>query len=230
MATILIVDDEPGIRAFLADALADAGYEVVEAGDGTAALERLGEHEFDLMLLDLKMPGPYAGMDVLRRARAAWPRMPVIVLTAHGSVGTAVEAMHLGAADFVEKPLDGPGELRRLAARTMSQYVGASPRPGEEFVGRGMHREASRPRSLPLHRFLFELRRRHVYKVAAAYLAAGYVGLEVAQLLLPVLPLPEWTYTALAAMAIFGFPVALILGWVFDIAVIRTPATSHETG
>jgi DNA-binding NtrC family response regulator len=234
MAMILIVDDEPGIRAFMADALTDAGYAVAEAADGAAAVARLEEHEFDLMFLDLKMPGPRDGMDVLRRARALWPRLPVIVLTAHGSVGTAVEAMHMGAADFLEKPLDGPGELRRLAARAMSQYVGTSAahEPGStRWMSESTAGMPANPgRSARFHRFLRELRRRHVYKVAVGYLAAGFVGLEVAQLLLPVLPLPEWSYLLMVALAVLGFPAALVLGWVFDVTVTRTPATTPQSG
>jgi DNA-binding NtrC family response regulator len=235
MATILIVDDEPGIRAFMADALTDAGYRVVEAENGVAAMGELEGGTFDLMLLDLKMPGSHDGMDVLRHARAAWPRMPVIVLTAHGNVTTAVEAMRLGAADFLEKPLDGPGELRRLAARTINGYVAGSSQHLADVAGPTAEGAAetdltaagSGADTARFKRLLRELRRRHVYKVAATYLAVGFVALQSAQLLLPGLPLPGWTYRALVTLIILGFPIALVLGWVFDVQVTRTPAMTE---
>ncbi len=103
--TILIVEDERSIRSLLRTYLESEGYAVREAGDGTAGLEAIRESVPDVVLLDLSMPPPQ-GMDVLRALRqSTLPRKPaVIILTAYGSVKLAVEAMKLGALDFLEKP------------------------------------------------------------------------------------------------------------------------------
>ena len=121
MAQILVVDDEPGIRDFIAEALEDEGHVVTREGDAMAAMARLRARAFDLMLTDLRMPGVLNGMDLLRSARAETPEMEVIVLTAHGSVELAVEAMKLGAFDFLQKPVSGPAELRMLVARALER-------------------------------------------------------------------------------------------------------------
>jgi two-component system response regulator FlrC len=121
MPSILIVDDEPGIREFLADALAGDGHEPVQAADGAAGLRELHARAFDLMITDLKMPGALDGIDLLRAARSEQPDMEVIVLTAHGSVESAVEAMKLGAFDYLQKPLSSPAELRLLVARALER-------------------------------------------------------------------------------------------------------------
>ena len=109
MASILIVDDEPGIREFLADALASDDHDATSAADGVDALRHLHARAFDLMITDLKLPGPLTGVDLLRTARREQPEMEVIVLTAYGTVETAVEAMKLGAFDYLEKPVSSPG-------------------------------------------------------------------------------------------------------------------------
>src|SRR5690606_3212855 len=104
MARVLIVEDEEGIREFLSEALDDDGHEVTTAADGMEALRHLHGHSFDLMMTDLRMPGALDGMDLVRKARAELPEMEVIVLTAHGTVTDAVEAIKLGAFDFLQKP------------------------------------------------------------------------------------------------------------------------------
>jgi two-component system, NtrC family, response regulator AtoC len=121
MARILIVDDEAGIREFLADALGDDGHDTVSAGDGMQALQQLHERAFDLMITDLRMPGALDGVDLLRKAKADLPELEVIVLTAHGTVESAVDAMKLGAFDFLQKPLSGPTELRMLVSRALER-------------------------------------------------------------------------------------------------------------
>ena len=118
MAKLLIVDDEEGIRSFLGDVLEDEGHDVTLAADGAEAAELLRKRSFHLMLTDLQMPR-LDGMSLLRKARAEAPEMEVIVLTAHGTVETAVEAMRLGAFDYLTKPLSGPAELRLLTARVL---------------------------------------------------------------------------------------------------------------
>jgi two-component system response regulator FlrC len=119
MANILLVDDERSIRNFLALALTDDGHATVEADDGLSALARLRERAFDLAITDLRMPGALDGIDLLRTIRSEQPEVEVIVLTAHGTVDTAVEAMKLGAFDYLQKPLSSPAELRLLVSRAL---------------------------------------------------------------------------------------------------------------
>jgi serine/threonine-protein kinase len=120
VANILVVDDEPGIREFLVETLATDGHHLAQASSGDAAVKRLSEEPFDLLITDLRMPGKLDGMDVVREARRTHPETRVIVLTAHGSVATAVDAMKIGAVDFLEKPMSGPTELRILVSRALA--------------------------------------------------------------------------------------------------------------
>lgn len=102
---VLIADDEKNMRWVLSQALQAEGYEVVEAADGKEALAAVAEQEPDVMVLDHKMPAP-DGMEVLRRVRGKGYRFPIIMLTAHGNVQTAVEAMKAGASEYLTKPFD----------------------------------------------------------------------------------------------------------------------------
>jgi len=103
-ATILIVDDEEGIRRSLKGVLEDEGYRVLLAEDGDKALSLMEEESPDLVLLDIWMPGK-DGMVVLEEIRRGWPMLPVVMISGHGSIDLAVRATKLGAYDFVEKPL-----------------------------------------------------------------------------------------------------------------------------
>src|SRR3982750_2273901 len=105
MGRILIADDHDALRRGLKRGLAEAGHDVEEASNGNAAIERLHESYFDVVLSDLKMGGS-DGMDVLRTTRAMHPTTAVILMTAFGSVNTAVEAMKTGAFDYVQKPFE----------------------------------------------------------------------------------------------------------------------------
>src|SRR5438045_5511045 len=105
MGRILIADDHDALRRGLARGLAEAGHEIEEAPNGNAAIERLHDSHFDVILSDLKMGGS-DGLDVLRTARAMHPTTAVILMTAFGSVNTAVEAMKIGAFDYVQKPFE----------------------------------------------------------------------------------------------------------------------------
>ena len=118
MARILVIDDEEGIRSFLAEALEIDGHDVSTAVDGAAALEALSGSSFDVLLTDLRMPG-VDGMAVLAHAKSEHPGTEVLVLTAQGSIGKAVAAMRLGACDFLEKPLDGLDTLRLAVGRAL---------------------------------------------------------------------------------------------------------------
>lgn len=119
MPRILIVDDEKNIRVTLSDCLEQTGYQVSTAVDGAHALEKVGEEEFDLILLDMKMPG-MDGMETLRRLKHIRPDINVVMITAYGSVETAVEAMKLGAVDYLRKPFT-PDEIRAQVSAVLSR-------------------------------------------------------------------------------------------------------------
>src|SRR5580692_3176149 len=102
---VLIIDDEAEIRESLQALLEMEGFAVETAASGDAGLQRIGEQPFDLILLDLAMPGR-DGMDVLAEIRAHETRLPVILITAYGTVENAVRAMQSGASNFIQKPWD----------------------------------------------------------------------------------------------------------------------------
>jgi DNA-binding NtrC family response regulator len=114
---ILIVEDRDSLRRMLELALGDEGYDVAAAANGRAGIQLLAERAFDFVLTDLKLPD-VSGLQVLEASRAAQPRVPVVVLTGFGTVGAAVEAMKLGAYDFLEKPLE-IDDLARLIERAI---------------------------------------------------------------------------------------------------------------
>jgi DNA-binding NtrC family response regulator len=103
--TILVADDEKNIRNGLQLALEDEGYEVYLAADGDEAWKAITSNNIDLVISDLRMPG-LSGQDLLKRIVSSYPMMPVIILTGHGTIESAVEAMRNGAVDFVTKPLN----------------------------------------------------------------------------------------------------------------------------
>jgi len=114
--TILVADDEALARHSVAEVLQEEGYRVYEAADGTAALKLLDEVEVDLILSDLKMPGA-DGLAVLKKVREAYPQTMVMLITAYASVDTVVDALRLGAQDYLLKPLlldDVLHKVRRL--------------------------------------------------------------------------------------------------------------------
>jgi DNA-binding NtrC family response regulator len=116
---VLIVDDEKNIRLTLAHALEALGLESDTAVNGEEALAKLAEKRFGLMLLDLKMPG-MDGMEVLRRVRETRPDIKVIIITAHGTIESATEAIKLGAVDFIQKPF-APKEIRDLVTSVLDR-------------------------------------------------------------------------------------------------------------
>jgi len=118
-AAVLIVDDDATLRKALEDRFTFWDHEVVTAADGEAALAAASSATFDLVLLDLSMPG-LSGLEVLERLRAAGCRSDIVVLTAHGSVQNAVEALKLGADDFLTKPADFD-LLKRVVDRALEQ-------------------------------------------------------------------------------------------------------------
>ncbi|MCI0432835.1 MAG: sigma-54 dependent transcriptional regulator [Gemmatimonadetes bacterium] len=120
MARILVADDEEGLREFVAEALETEGHTVTRAADGAEARQQLARAAFDLVITDLRMPR-VDGMAVLQRVRAEQPETEIILLTAHGTVETAVEAMRLGAFDYIEKPIGSPGALRMVVSRALER-------------------------------------------------------------------------------------------------------------
>src|SRR6185503_14482482 len=102
--TLLVVDDELGIRSSLAGILGDEGWAVDLADSGEAALELLKGHSYRGIFLDVWLPG-IDGLETLRLMRRAGVEAPVIIISGHGNIDTAVRATKLGAFDFVEKPL-----------------------------------------------------------------------------------------------------------------------------
>jgi DNA-binding NtrC family response regulator len=105
MGKVLIVDDDNDLRAVVGDMLKEEGFEVSEAKDGVTALGAIKKNMPDAVLLDLKMPG-LDGIEVMQEIRKIDPRIPVIIMTAHGDIPTAVEAIQKGAYDFTIKPPD----------------------------------------------------------------------------------------------------------------------------
>ena len=101
---ILVVDDEKNILTSLKTALSLEDFSVLLAGSGELALKRLEDDDVDLVLLDVKMPG-IDGIEALRRIKDRRPQIPVVMMSGHGTIQTALEAVRLGAVDFVEKPL-----------------------------------------------------------------------------------------------------------------------------
>jgi two-component system, NtrC family, response regulator AtoC len=114
---VLIVDDEPNLRKILSAQLSRDGYDVLTAEDGEKGLAQLREHHIDLVITDLKMPR-VDGMTLLKRALEEEPELPVVMITAHGTIDTAVEALKLGAFDFVTKPFD-KDEVRQIVAKAL---------------------------------------------------------------------------------------------------------------
>lgn len=119
-ARILVVDDEEPIRITMSDLLRRRGYEVTVAEHGEAALALIHQRPFDLLLLDLKMPG-LSGIDVARRARERQPEVAIMILTGHGSLDSALDSMHLGVFDYMLKTAGPPEVLDRVAAALAQQ-------------------------------------------------------------------------------------------------------------
>jgi two-component system, NtrC family, response regulator AtoC len=135
---ILVVDDEPNLRRVLSAQLERDGYEVHAAEDGEQALAILKEHHIDLVITDLRMPR-IDGMELLRRAQKLDAELPVVMITAHGTVDNAVEALKTGAFDYLTKPFDQL-EVRTIVAkalRTRDLSAAEASRPFHEIPPEG---------------------------------------------------------------------------------------------
>ncbi len=117
--SILVVDDERNIRLTLSRALDTPDWSVQTAVNGEEGLQKMAGHDFDLVLLDLKMPG-MSGLEFLELVRRRRPQVRVIIITAHGTIESAVEAMKLGAVDFIQKPFS-PDEIRELVRGVLAR-------------------------------------------------------------------------------------------------------------
>ena len=117
MKPILIVEDETIMRESLRDWLADEGYQVETVEQGEEALEAIAHQDFGVVILDLKLPGK-DGLEVLKEAKAQSPQLEGIIVTAYPSVSTAVEAMKIGALDYLSKPFD-LNDLEKLIRDTL---------------------------------------------------------------------------------------------------------------
>ena len=115
----LVIDDEKNIRLTFSETLAQMGFDTHAAANGEEALLKMKTTDFDLVLLDFRMSG-MDGIEVLRCIREGYPKVRVIMITAHGTIESAVEAMKLGAVDFIQKPCT-PAEIRELVGKVMER-------------------------------------------------------------------------------------------------------------
>src|SRR6185369_12969793 len=129
-AKILVADDEQNLRRVLVAMLRREGHDVVQAASGVEAIERLAD--VDVVITDLRMPGA-DGMEVLRTAARSFPQVPVIMITAYGSVGQAVEAIKAGAFDYIEKPFE-QDSIRTIVEKAPRQTL--DPASDSEVSGR----------------------------------------------------------------------------------------------
>jgi DNA-binding NtrC family response regulator len=118
-AHILIADDDEVSCQLFAETLESEGFQVEQITSGDGALSRLGEETPDLLIIDVRMPGA-SGLEVTRIVHEKYPSLPIIVMTAFGSIETAVEAIHEGAFDFISKPMN-LAELKKTVSRALAQ-------------------------------------------------------------------------------------------------------------
>ena len=118
--SILIIDDDRLIRSFISTILKEDGHHIEEAENGRSGLEKLRASDFELVITDLRMPD-MSGMDVLREGRNIRPEARWIIITAYGSIESAVEAMKKGASDYLTKPFGSPDELRHVVRRVLKE-------------------------------------------------------------------------------------------------------------
>jgi DNA-binding response OmpR family regulator len=129
---ILIVDDETNVRLNYRITLETEGYEVFEARSAASALEKLLERSFAVAILDMRMP-EMGGLELLAKMREAGITVPVMIVTAYSDVPHAVQAMKLGAIDFLQKPLR-PDDLRSIVAEIVKRHTPQKDHPAETFT------------------------------------------------------------------------------------------------
>ena len=175
--SVLIVDDEKNIRLTLSQALESLELKIETAVNGEEALAKMKEKKFGIILLDLKMPG-IDGMEVLRQVSKIQPQTRIIIITAHGTIESAVEAMKLGAVDFIQKPFT-PKEIRELVSKVADREILNAQKATDyeslfelakrsmtdrnfdaamEHIKKAIAIDASRPEAFNLSGCLFEIR------------------------------------------------------------------------
>lgn len=122
---ILLVDDQRSLRRSLALMLQNAGFQTDEAADGPTALAKLGQAPFDLVVTDLRMDG-MSGIELLKAVKQSWRDLPVIVITAYGSIESAVQAMQLGAFDYLSKPFSESDIVEKIRASQALRLAGGN--------------------------------------------------------------------------------------------------------
>lgn len=127
---VLVVDDEKNIRLTIAQSLENLAVEVDNAINGEEALQKIQQDDYRLVLLDLKLPG-MDGIEVLRKLRGFNKDLKVLIITAHGTIENAVEAMKLGAVDFIQKPFT-PDEVRGFVAKALARTEEFRSRPRQD--------------------------------------------------------------------------------------------------
>ncbi len=142
-ATVLVVDDDRAFRELVVDILRPEGYRLLQAADAEAALRLASRERLDVVLSDQRMPG-MDGVELTRRLRAASEPPAVVMMTAHGTIPQAVEAVRLGAADYLTKPLESPRALRRLVRGLLGR------RRSEPAAGEFLTRDPATLEVLPL--------------------------------------------------------------------------------
>ena len=138
-ASILIVDDEEVVRRSHLRSLADTGCRTEAAGDGKEALQVMERQPFDVVLLDLRMPG-LDGMDVLKTIKQRWPNSEVVIITGYPTIESAKEAVRLGAQNYIAKPV-GPAEVVKAANeawthKRWAMHRNQNDREADDLVGR----------------------------------------------------------------------------------------------
>ncbi|MFC1943432.1 response regulator [Chloroflexota bacterium] len=139
-AAVLVVDDEPSIAGLLSEDLIEEGYNCITAATGEDALRRLSKSNFDAILLDLKLPG-ISGMDVLKEVKSNRPEIAIIVVTSAGDAQTAVEAMKIGAVDYITKPFDLERINSSIEAALKTRTVGRDKAARQEESAEGVSEE-----------------------------------------------------------------------------------------
>ncbi|HEX2965396.1 MAG TPA: sigma-54 dependent transcriptional regulator [Syntrophorhabdaceae bacterium] len=150
--SILVVDDDELMRTFMKGVLTEDGYAVDAAADGKSAFTMFSAKDYDLAITDLRMPD-MTGVDLMQKGISLKPDTPWVIMTAYGSIHSAVEAMRTGAADYLTKPFKSPEELRHVVRRVLreaeaeekiaflSEELGKQYPPFETiFLGESMHR------------------------------------------------------------------------------------------
>jgi sigma-B regulation protein RsbU (phosphoserine phosphatase) len=213
---LLVVDDDEANRDVLSRRLARKGYEVAVAEDGSRAIALVRERPFDLVLLDVVMPG-LSGLEVLQELRQSHPatELPVIMVTAKNESGDIVEALRLGANDYVSKPLDFPVVLARIQTQlSLKRAVEEVVRLERRLAERNHDLEGANARLAEANRRM-ERDLRAAAKIQGAFLPRGEPDLSGARFAWHYRPCDELAGDGLNVFALDDRHAAL---YVFDVS------------